>query len=96
MIFGNQVHRFRHKIDAFKKAQELNPKADREKTSGFVLFIGSSPQIVEAGEDRENAIRQAVNLLNEQDTVIFLGKTVSRIGQSVITKDQLLLTRSDA
>lgn len=87
------MERFRHKVDAFKKAQKENPTADRQKTSGFLLFVGSGPLIIEAGEDRDVAVQQAVDLLNEQDTVVFIGKAVSRIGSYVITKDQLILTR---
>jgi UDP-N-acetylmuramyl tripeptide synthase len=48
---------------------------------------------VEAGDDREKAIEKAVSILNEQDTIVFLAKTVANIGQIKITKDQLILTR---
>jgi UDP-N-acetylmuramyl tripeptide synthase len=48
---------------------------------------------VDAGEDRELAIEKAVELLNEQDTVIFLSKAVYHIGQTLVTKDQLIFTR---
>jgi len=89
------VSRFRSKVDAFKKAQGKNPGATREKVSGFLLFVGSEPSIVEVGEDRDSAIAHAVSLLKEQDTVVFLGKAISKIGQSIITKDQLLLTRKN-
>lgn len=87
------MERFRHKVDAFKRAQSLNPSADRQKTSGFLLLVGSGPRIIEAGDDREHAIEKAVEIINEQDTVVFLCKAVFDIGQSKITKDQLIFTR---
>ena len=49
--------------------------------------------MVDAGDDREKAIERAVELINEQDTIVFLSKVVSRIGQFKITKDQLILQR---
>jgi len=48
---------------------------------------------VDAGADREKAIEKAVDLLNDQDTIVFLSKMVANIGGSVVTKDQLILTR---
>jgi UDP-N-acetylmuramyl tripeptide synthase len=52
--------------------------------------------VVDAGTDRERAIEQAVQLLNEQDTIVFLAKAVANIGNVVVTKDQLILTRKEA
>ena len=92
---GGGVTRFKSKIEAFKTAQNKNPDSEREKLSGFLLFVGSEPRIIEAGDDRDSAVSHAVSVLKEQDTVIFLGKVVSKIGQAVITKDQLLLTRKN-
>lgn len=51
--------------------------------------------MVDAGSDREKAIEKAVELLNEQDTIVFLSKMVANIGESVVTKDQLILTRKE-
>lgn len=80
-------------MEAFRKAQELCPDADREKASGFMLLVGSGPSVIEAGEDRDLAIEKAVEILNERDTVVFLSKAQTRIGQALVTKDQLILTR---
>jgi UDP-N-acetylmuramyl tripeptide synthase len=51
--------------------------------------------VVDAGDDREQAIEKAVDILNEQDTIVFLAKMVANVGDSVITKDQLILTRKE-
>jgi len=67
--------------------------ADRKKASGFLLLVGSGPTIVDAGDDRERAVEQAVELLNRQDTIVFLSKAVASIGEFKITKDQLIFTR---
>lgn len=56
-------------------------------------MVGSGPTLVEAGTDRELAVEKAVEILNESDTVVFLGKVQSKIGQALVTKDQLVLTR---
>ncbi len=80
-------------MDAFKTAQALEPSAEREKLGGFVLFVGAGPDIIEAGTDREAAIEKAVEILNENDTVIFLSKLQSKFGEILVTKDQLLFHR---
>ena len=51
---------------------------------------------MDAGTDRERAVEQAVEILNEQDTIVFLAKAVANIGDVIITKDQLILTRKEA
>ena len=58
-----------------------------------MLLVGSGPSVVEAGEDRDKAIEKAVSILNESDTIVFLSKVQSKIGQALVTKDQLILTR---
>ena len=93
MISPEGVQRFKHKMDAFKTAQRRNPLSVREKLAGFVLFVGNNPRILDEFTDREHAVASATSILNEQDTVIFLGKIISKIGDCIITKDQLLLTR---
>jgi UDP-N-acetylmuramyl tripeptide synthase len=60
---------------------------------GFVLFVGAGPDVLEAGTDREAAIERAVEILNENDTVVFLSKLQSKFGQVYVTKDQLMLVR---
>ena len=80
-------------MDAFRKAQELDPRADRRKASGFLLLVGPEPTVIDVGEDRERAVDRAVELLNEQDTIIFLAKVMASIGDYLITKDQLVMTR---
>lgn len=80
-------------MDAFKTAQALEPSADREKSQGFVLFVGAGPDIIEAGTDREAAVEKAVEILNENDTVVFVSKLQSKFGNVFVTKDQLVLTR---
>lgn len=85
--------RYKNKADAFKTAHALEPSASREKVEGFVLFVGSGPEVVEAGTDREAAIERAVEILNENDTVVFLSKLQFKFGQIYVTKDQLIFTR---
>jgi len=85
--------RFKHKVEAFHTAQSLSPEADREKTSGFILLVGSGPRVIEAGQDREAAIDRAVEILEEEDTVVFLSKHKAKIGDSIVLQDQLILTR---
>ena len=80
-------------MEAFKTAQALEPTAEREKLSGFVLLVGTGPETVEAGDDREAAIEKAVTILNENDTVVYLSKLQFRFGDVYVTKDQLVLTR---
>lgn len=80
-------------MDAFKTAQALEPSAQREKAEGFVLFVGSGPDVIEAGTDREAAVEKAVNILKENNTAIFLSKLQSKFGNVFVTKDQLILTR---
>lgn len=80
-------------MDAFKTAQALEPSAEREKVEGFVLFVGTDPEVVEVGSDREVAVEKAVEILKEDDTVIFLAKLQSKFGEVFVTKDQLILTR---
>ena len=80
-------------MEAFKTAQSLEPTAEREKVSGFVLFVGAGPDIVPAGDDREAAVGKAVEILNQNDTVVFLSKLLSKFGDTFVTKDQLILTR---
>jgi hypothetical protein len=80
-------------MDAFKTAQALEPSAEREKVEGFVLFVGTGPDVIEVGSDREVAVEKAVEILKEDDTVIFLAKLQSKFGEVFITKDQLILTR---
>jgi F420-0:gamma-glutamyl ligase len=71
----------------------MNPQAARQKASGFLLFVGPGPTVIDAGDDRERAIAQAVDLLNVQDNIVFLSKMVANVGGIVVTKDQLILTR---
>ena len=85
--------RFKHKIDAFKKAQDFFPGANREKINGFVLLVGSGPQVIEAGQDREKAIAKAISIIEENDTLVFVSKLQSKIGKNLVTKDQLILSR---
>ncbi len=80
-------------MDAFKTAQALEPSAEREKVGGFVLFVGAGPDIVDAGTDREAAVEKAVEILKQNDTVIFLSKLQSKFGDIFVTKDQLMLHR---
>ena len=80
-------------MEAFKKAKELDSLSERQKISGFVLLVGSRPQIIEAGEDRDAAIQKAMGILEENDTVIFISKLQAKIGQNLIVKDQLFFTR---
>ncbi len=80
-------------MDAFKLAQEKNPNVTREKVTGFVLLLGSGPELISAGEDREVAIDKAISILEERDTVIIVSKLQSKFGNTFVTKDQLILTR---
>lgn len=80
-------------MEAFKTAQALAPAAAREKISGFVLLVGPGPEIIMAGEDREAAVKKAVEILNQNDTVVFLSKLQSKFGDILVTKDQLIFTR---
>jgi hypothetical protein len=80
-------------MDAFKKAKELAGAVEREKISGFVLLVGSRPQVLEVGEDRDVAVQKAMSILEESDTVIFVSKLQAKIGQNLIVKDQLFFTR---
>ena len=80
-------------MNAFKTAQALEPFANREKMEGFVLFVGAGPDIVAAGIDREAAIEKAVELIEENDTVVFLSKLQSKFGEVFVTKDQLMFSR---
>jgi len=83
-------------MDAFKTAQALEPSAEREKVGGFVLFVGADPEIINAGLDREVAVEKAVEILNENETIVFLSKLQSKFGEVFVTKDQLILTRKSA
>lgn len=80
-------------MDAFKTAQALEPSAEREKVGGFVLFVGADPEIIEVGFDREVAVEKAVEILNKNETVVFLAKLQSKFGEVYVTKDQLIFTR---
>ncbi len=60
---------------------------------GFILLVGSGPTVIDAGEDRESAIEKAVEILQENDTVVFVSKLQSKFGEVLVTKDQLILTR---
>ncbi len=80
-------------MEAFKTAQTLDPTAERKRVSGFVLLVGSDPNVISAGDDREQAVEKAVKLLEEKDTIVILSKLQSRIGENFVTKDQLILTR---
>jgi hypothetical protein len=82
-------------MDAFKTAQTLEPSAEREKAEGFVLFVGTGPEVIEAGTDREAAVEKAVEILKNDDTVVFLSKLQSKFGDVFVTKDQLILTRNN-
>jgi len=82
-------------MDAFKTAQALEPSAEREKVVRFVLFVGSSPEVSEVGFHREVAVERAVEILNENETVVFLSKLQSKFGDVFVTKDQLILTRGN-
>ena len=57
------------------------------------MLVGSSPVVIEAGEDRDAAIDKAAQVLEENDTVVFVSKRQSTFGQTFVTKDQLILTR---
>lgn len=57
--------------------------------------MGSVPNVVSVGDDREHAVEKAIKLLEEKDTIIILSKLQSRIGENYITKDQLMLTRKN-
>lgn len=94
MVFPEGVERFKHKIEALKKARALNPDHTRQKLSEFILIIGSKPKVLRVGQDRELALQKALSILNVEDTVVFLSKAVASIGDFLITKDQLVLTRS--
>ncbi len=74
-------------------AQENNPGIPREKVSGFVLLLGSGPELIQVGEDRDIAVDKAVKLLEERDTVVIVSKLQSKFGKTYVTKDQLILTR---
>lgn len=93
MITPDRIVRFKHKVDAFKKAHNLAPGAEREKASGFILLVGSGPDVLLAGEDRDAAVQRAVNILEEKDTVVFVSKLQAKVGENTIVKDQLILTR---
>ena len=80
-------------MDAFKTAQTLEPSSKREKVGGFVLFVGVSPDVLMVGDDREVAVEKAVDILKENDTVVFLSKLQSKFGEVFVTKDQLMLHR---
>ena len=82
-------------MDAFKTAQALEPFSDREKMGGFVLFVGAGPDILEVGSDREAAVEKAVEILEKNDTVVFLSKLQSKFGETYVTKDQLIFTRKN-
>jgi len=55
--------------------------------------VGAGPSIIEAGADREIAVEKAVQILEENDTVVFVSKLQSKFGETLVTKDQLILTR---
>lgn len=80
-------------MDAFRTAQALEPSAEREKAEGFVLFVGAGPDVILAGEDREAAVEMAIEILKENDTVVFLSKLQSKLGKVLVTKDQLVFHR---
>jgi hypothetical protein len=80
-------------MSAFRTAQALEPSANREKVEGFVLFVGAGPDIIAAGIDREAAIDQAVEIIEENDTIVFLSKLQSKFGEVFVTKDQLVFSR---
>ncbi len=46
-----------------------------------------------AGNDRDSAIERANEILEENDTVVFLSKRQGGFGENFITKEQLLLFR---
>ncbi len=73
----------------------MQPQADREKEEGFVLLVGSRPQMFEIAGDRDLAIDTAVKVLEENDTVVFVSKKMSRIGNVRIAKDQLILYKKE-
>ncbi len=81
-------------MDAFKTAHALEPSASQEKVEGFVLFVGTGPDVIEAGNDREAAVEKAVEILEKIDTVVFLSKLQSKFGEVFVTKDQLMLRRA--
>jgi len=60
---------------------------------GFILLVGSGQTVIETGEDREFAIEKAVEILEENDTVVFVSKLQAKFGEVLVTKDQLMLTR---
>lgn len=55
--------------------------------------MGSGPEVLLAGDDRDSAVDRAVKLLEEKDTVVFVSKLQAKVGESTIVKDQLVLTR---
>lgn len=93
MLTPAQTLKFRHKVDAFKKAQNLSPESAREKVSGFVLLVGSGPDVIFTGEDRDAAVNRAVQILEEKDTTVFLSKLQAKIGENLVVKNQLILQR---
>jgi len=60
---------------------------------GFILLVGPGPTVIEAGHDRELAIEKAVEILEENDTVVFVSKLQAKFGEVLVAKDQLMLTR---
>lgn len=74
----------------------MEPSAEREKLEGFILFVGTGPEVLSAGTDREAAIEKAVEILKENDTIVFLSKLQSRFGEVYVTKDQLILHRENS
>lgn len=80
-------------MHSIQYAKEHSDSQERERKSGFLLLVGPTPQIFEVGEDREAALERAVSILEKQDTVVFLSKEYCKIGDCLVTKDQLMLTR---
>jgi len=76
-------------------AKELQPTAEREKEEGFILLVGPLPQIIEGVGDRDRAMKTAVKILEENDTVVFVSKVLSRIGNARVLKNQLIFARKN-
>lgn len=58
-----------------------------------MLLVGSQPQVIEVGSDRDAAIKSAIEILEENDTLVFVSKLQAKIGSNFIAKDQLLFKR---
>lgn len=60
-----------------------------------MLLVGAGPTVVNTGEDREFAVKKAIEIVEEKDTIVFVSKMQSKFGKFYITKDQLVLSRKE-